>query len=66
MRAPDAGERALVAEQRVELPALAPEDLSEAGRVQLERVRAKVAEVLLELLASRPSTPDVQSPSARH
>ena len=49
MCAPDAGERALVAEEGMELPALASENLREPGRVEVERVRPEVAEVLVEL-----------------
>ena len=50
MRAPDAGERALVAQEWVELPPLAPKDLREPGGVEVERVGPEVAEVLVELL----------------
>ncbi len=39
----DAGDGALVAQQRVELPALALEDLGERRRVELERVGPEVA-----------------------
>ena len=50
MRAPDPGDRPLVAEERVELPPLALEDLGERGRVDVERVRPEVREVGLDLL----------------
>ena len=48
MRATDPGERALVAEERVELTPLAPQDLPERGCVELERVGAEVRELGLE------------------
>ena len=48
MRATDPRERALVAEERVELAALPAEDLGERRRVDVERVRAEVGEIGLE------------------
>ena len=47
--ATDAGQRALVAEQRVELAALAAEDLSERRCVDVERVGTEVRELGVEL-----------------
>ncbi len=49
VRSPDPGERTLVAEEGVELSALASEDLREPGRVEVERVRPEVAEIFVEL-----------------
>ena len=57
MRPSDAGERALVAEQRVELAALAGEDRGERPSVDRERVRPEVREVLVELLRGTIQTP---------
>ena len=49
MRAADARERALVAEERMELAPLAAEDLAERRGVDLERVGPEVRELLVEL-----------------
>ena len=50
VRAPDAGERALVAQQRVELPVVAREDLAEPGDVEPECVRPEVGQIGVGLL----------------
>ena len=57
MRAADARDRPLVAKERVELAPLACEDLAERGRVEVERVRPEVGEVLLELPGETSHTP---------
>ena len=57
VRTPDPGERALVAEEGMELPALASEDLREPGRVEVERVGPEVAEILVELRGVTSHTP---------
>ena len=48
--APDACDRALVAKERMQLPALASEDLTEGGRVELERIRSEMCEIGVQLL----------------
>ena len=48
MRAADARDRTLVAQQRVELAPLAAEDAAERFRPEAERVRAEVSELRLE------------------
>ena len=60
MRAPDARERPLVAQERVELPPLAAEDLGEPLRAEAERVRAEVGELRLEPLGRE--QPDARAP----
>ena len=57
VRAPDAGDRALVAQERMELPPLALEDLGERRGVELERVRPEVGEVVVELRRVTSQTP---------
>ena len=59
MGAPDARERALVAEERMELAALAGQDRGERLRVDLERVRPEVSEVFVQL--SRADDPDARA-----
>ena len=49
VRASDAGDRALVAEERVELPPLALEDLAERRGVEVERVGPEVSEIVVQL-----------------
>ena len=46
MRPSDSREGALVAEEGVELAALATQDLGERGCVEVERIRAEVCEIL--------------------
>ena len=48
MRAADARERALVAQERVELPAVAREDLAELLGAEAERLGPEVRELRLE------------------
>jgi hypothetical protein len=48
VRASDAGQRALVAKQRVELSPFTAQDPRERGRVELERVRPEVRQLLVK------------------
>ncbi len=57
MRAPDARDRALVAEERVELTSLAVQDLGEPGRVEVERIGPEMGEILVELACVTSHTP---------
>ena len=57
MRTADAGDRALIAEQRVELPAVAREDLAQPFEVDVERVGPEVRKVGVELLGVVSQTP---------
>ena len=50
MSAADARDRALIAQERVELAPLPLQDLGERGGVELERVRPEVGEIGVELL----------------
>ena len=53
MRAPDPRDRALVAEERVELSSLAMEDLAEPGRVEVERLSEAIHDDLTRALELR-------------
>ena len=57
MRAADARERALVAQQGMELAALAAEDLSEPLGAEAERLRAEVRELGVEAAGVNSHTP---------
>ena len=46
MRASDAGDRALIAQEGVELSSLALEDLGERVGIQIERIRSRCARSL--------------------
>src|SRR5438093_2359748 len=55
--AADTGDQALIAEQCVQPPRLAAEDLAELRRVEAKRLRAEVAKLLLDLLRSQQPDP---------
>jgi hypothetical protein len=66
--ASDAGDRALVAEERMELAALSPKDLAERRGVEIERIRAQVGELGLQRLRCEepdPARASFPPPSAR-